>query len=338
MTPDVKVTLVIPARDAAETIDACLRAVARVREVSKTNLERVIVVDDGSQDGTIDLVDRHPVEILESGGRGAGAARNMGWRNATSPLVWFVDSDCEPEPESLKVLLGHMEDDSVGGVGGTYSIRQNPTLLERLIHEEIVSRHARMGVEVNFLATYNVLYRRSVLEDLGGFDERYYKGQDAELAFRVIESGRKLHFDLGSVVMHHHEQRLSRYLHIQRLQGYWRVALHLEHSGHSAGDSYSSMLDHLQPFLPILVILLLPLIALPWGWVASAGCLAALLLAQVPRSIDLIRRTSDMRMSAFVLMSSIRAFWRSAGLVQGVLDRLLKRGPIAPNRLGAPGS
>ena len=100
MTPR-SVTLVIPARDASETIDACLEAVDRVRQREGSRLERIIVVDDGSRDDTLERVRRHDVEILESGGRGAGAARNLGWRHATTPLVWFVDSDCEAEPEAL---------------------------------------------------------------------------------------------------------------------------------------------------------------------------------------------------------------------------------------------
>lgn len=333
MTPR-SVTLVIPARDASETIDACLEAVDRVRKREGSRLERIIVVDDGSRDDTLERVRRHDVEILESGGRGAGAARNLGWRHATTPLVWFVDSDCEAEPEALEALLRHLEDPAVGGVGGTYGIEAGASLLERLIHEEIVARHARMGEEVDFLATYDVLYRRDVLEALGGFDERYLKGQDAEFAFRVLEAGHGLRFERGSVVVHHHEQRLSRYLRIQRLQGYWRVALHLEHTGHSGGDSYSSLLDHVQPFLPVAAVASLAALPLPWGWTATPAFLLLLLLCQLPRTLDLVVRTGDPSMLAFAVMSSVRAFWRSAGLVQGVVDRLLRRGPIAPQRIG----
>lgn len=88
-----------------------------------------------------------------------------------------------------------------------------------------------MPENVDFLATFDVLYQRAVLASLHGFDERYLKGQDAEFVFRVIEAGHALHFDQRSIVQHHHADRLSRYLAVQRQQGYWRVALHLEHRG-----------------------------------------------------------------------------------------------------------
>ena len=106
-----------------------------------------------------------------------------------------------------------------------------------------------MDREVDFLATFNVIYRRTILEELEGFDERYLKAQDAELSFRTRAAGHRLHFEMESVVDHYHEQRLRSYLKTQRQQGYWRVWLHLEHPGHAAKNSYSGALDHLQPMV-----------------------------------------------------------------------------------------
>ncbi|MCE2881070.1 MAG: glycosyltransferase, partial [Planctomycetaceae bacterium] len=235
------VTLVIPARDAMRTIGACLDAALAVERRAGSRLARIVLVDDGSRDGTRAEAERRGIEVLASGGRGAGAARNIGWRAATTPLVWFVDSDCVAAPDALDALLPALEraggGAAFGGAGGSYDIAPDATLLERLIHEEIKVRHARMGDEVDFLATFNVVYRRATLERLQGFDERYLKGQDAELAFRVLESGERLGFAAHSLVRHHHADRLSRYLRVQRQQGYWRVALHLEHRGHGRGDS-----------------------------------------------------------------------------------------------------
>ena len=48
--------------------------------------------------------------------------------------------------------------------------------------EEIVSRHLRMPEYVNLLASFDVLFRKQVLQELGGFDEKFLKAQDAELS------------------------------------------------------------------------------------------------------------------------------------------------------------
>lgn len=329
---DRQVTLVIPARDAAKTIAPCLDAAIAVRDRPGSRLGRIILVDDGSTDATVAAAEARGIEVARSGGRGAGAARNVGWRLATTPLVWFVDSDCVSEPDALDLLVPLLDDASTGGAGGSYGIDPKATLLERLIHEEIMVRHDRMGAEVNFLATFNVLYRREVLADLGGFDERYLKGQDAEFAFRTLESGRRLRFARSSIVRHFHADRLSRYLRVQRQQGYWRVPLHLEHRGHGAGDSYSGLVDHLQPFVAVAIPASLGLLAFPWGWTAPVALLAALVLMQLPMAIAMARRAGP-AMLAFAALGTVRAFWRATGLVTGVIDRTLGRGPIAAKAL-----
>ncbi|MCA9256755.1 MAG: glycosyltransferase, partial [Phycisphaerales bacterium] len=207
----------------------------------------IIFVDDGSTDDTASIVNERPVTLLPGSGTGPGAARNLGWRAATSTYIWFVDADCVAEPDALATLLPHMNDPNVGGVSGSYGTMTDHSLLSQLIHEEIVERHRRMGRRVNFLATFNVLYRRDALLEVGGFDERFLKGQDAELSFRVMNAGFELHFDIASRVRHYHPTRLRSYLKTQRQQGYWRLFLHLDHKGHAMGDSYSGFSDHIQP-------------------------------------------------------------------------------------------
>lgn len=330
--PARDVTLVIPARDAARTVGPCLDAAIAVCARADSRLARIVLVDDGSRDGTRDEAARRGVEVLGSGGRGAGAARNIGWRTAATPLVWFVDSDCVAAPDALERLLPALERPGFGGAGGSYDIAPGATLLERLIHEEIKVRHARMRDEVDFLATFNVVYRRATLERLGGFDERYLKGQDAEFAFRVLESGERLGFAGDSLVRHFHADRLSRYLRVQRQQGYWRVALHLEHRGHGRGDSYSGLLDHLQPFAAAALVPAAACAAFaprePWLGAPFAALAAFLLAAQLPMALAMTRRAGA-AMLAFVPFGAVRALWRAAGLAHGVTDRMLGRGAIA---------
>ena len=325
------VTAVVPARDTARTLQECLDGLIAIRDRPGSGLKRILLVDDGSKDGTVEIAREKGVEVLASGGRGAGAARNIGIGAVDTPLIWFVDADCVASPDALDHLRPHLEDADVAGAGGTYGIASDATLLERLIHEEIKVRHDRMSEEVDFLATFDVLYRRDVLRDLDGFDERYLKGQDADLAFRLIENGHRLRFDRRSEVRHHHADRLSRYLRVQRQQGYWRVALHLEHTGRG-GNSYSGPLDHLQPFVAAGLVASLPLLLWwPWGGIAPAALVLLLILMQVPMTMSMIRRAGP-SMAWFAPLGAIRAVWRAMGLAHGVVDRVLGRGAMAAER------
>jgi len=317
------VSLVIPGRNCARTIRACLEPAVAVLDPARGPLREIIFVDDGSTDQTASIVGKFPVTYMAGDGRGPGVARNIGWRAAQYPLIWFVDSDCAAEPRCLEKLLAHVQDDKVAGVSGSYSNLHASSLLACLIHEEIVERHLRMPRRVNFLATFNVLYRRAALEAVGGFDERFLKAQDAELSFRVMAAGYVLHFDRDARVGHHHETRWLPYLRTQRQQGYWRAWLHMMHTGHAAGDSYSSLTDHVQPPLALLLILSIPLPWIPSLAFVPALLAALLLAAQVPMTYRIVRRLSRPRYLLFAWMSLVRAFWRGVGMAQGLLAYLV---------------
>lgn len=288
----------------------------------RDGLEEIIFVDDGSTDDTPAIVSEYPVRYIRGDGRGPGSARNIGWRAAEGALVWFVDSDCVAEPDALERLLPHVEDPEVGGVGGSYGNMEEASLLACLIHEEIVQRHLAMPQRVDFLATFNVLYRRSVLEQIQGFDERLLKGQDAELSWRVLDAGYQLDFEVRSRVKHFHPVSWRSYLRTQYQQGYWRVWLYRGHRRRAAGDSYSGFVDHVQPPLAMLTLVLLPLMGFAaWRWVPLLP-LALLSAAQIPMTCSLVRRAGRLRYLCFALMSFMRAFWRGFGASLGVLASL----------------
>ena len=325
----MRASLVIPVRNGRETIRRCLESVADIRDAPGSQLEEIIVVDDKSTDGTPEIVREFGVTLIEGDGTGPGGARNIGWRTARSPLVWFVDADCVAAPDALENLLLILDDDEhvrVAGVGGSYDNALPESLLATLIHEEIVARHERMPARVDFLATFNVLYRRSALESAGGFDPRYRKAQDAELAYRLIESGRELRFTRASRVAHHHPTSLRAYLRTQSSQGYWRVFLHMRHPAPSSGDSYASRIDLCQPPLAAMSVPALLAIALPHGWTIPAAIVAILLLMQAPMTFAILARTRRAALLLFAPLGFVRAYARALGMSVGGVHALTRRG------------
>jgi cellulose synthase/poly-beta-1,6-N-acetylglucosamine synthase-like glycosyltransferase len=322
---DGGVSLIVPGRNCGDTIGLCLSAAVRLLENPESRLDEILFVDDGSTDDTLRIVQEFPVRLIRGSGAGSGAARNLGWRAAARPLVWFVDADCVAEPDALRLLLPHMEDPGVGGVSGSYGIMNPESLLACLIHEEIIERHRRMPTRVDFLAGFNLLYRRTVLEEVGGFDEQYLKAQDAELSFRVMNAGYELGFEFGSRVKHYHESHWLKYFKTQQEQGYWRVRLHMAYPGHSAGDSYSSALDHIQPPLALMSLAAPLLLFVPLGWPVAPVLFVLLLLVQLPLAIRLVRRLQRPRYLLFAVMSFLRAYWRGVGMVRGMLAYLIHR-------------
>ena len=166
----------------------------------------VVVIDDGSRDGSRELL-----EEAERGGRlrlrhavqpesaGPAAARNRGWRMATTPLIAFTDDDCVATPGWLEALVQAAGDgDNVIVQGPT---RPNPEELEKL---SAYAKTVNVGGPTPHFETCNVLYPRAVLELVGGFDERYPApaGEDSDLGIRSLQAGALRAFAEDAVVDH----------------------------------------------------------------------------------------------------------------------------------------
>lgn len=309
-----QVTLVIPGRNCASTLERCLDSVVPLKESGQ--LREIIFVNDGSTDETAEIAARYPVQVIQGAGQGPGAARNLGWKSAESDLIWFIDSDCVAEPDALEILIPRMKEPEIAGVGGSYANLFPDSMVASLIHEEIVARHRRMKSEVDFLATFNVLYRRRALEETGGFNEELKLAQDAELAYRMRAAGHRMGFEIESCVGHHHPRNFWRYLRTQARQGYYRVQLYRQHATKISGDSYAGILDYLQP--PLGVLACASLVATPWavGRMAALALVVLLLVLQLPMTCKLVAH-KNMQMFHFVWFGFIRAIARGLGLTRG---------------------
>jgi len=315
-----RVGVVIPGHDSGRTLRPCLDALLPLLQLGA--IHRIVFVDDHSTDNTREIAREYPVQILSSPRRGAGAARNTGWRATDTELIWFVDSDCVAHADALGKLQHTMRELQAAVVGGSYSNQNRGRLTADLIHEEMVMRHRAMGAEVTFAITANLLCQRETLEALGGFDERLRLGQDLDFAYRVVQSGRKLGFDASSLVGHFHETRFSSYLHKQARQGFWRMHIYRRHPRRMSGDTYSGPLDYIQPPLALLALGAPACgvgIGIPWlglGPGLAAG--AALLACQVPLARDLVQHTAEARYWAYVPFGAARAAARGVGMLLGV--------------------
>ncbi|GGL51072.1 glycosyltransferase family 2 protein [Planomonospora parontospora] len=130
------------------------------------------------------------VTVLRSGGRGPAAARNTGWRAASTPWIVFLDDDVIPEPGWDKAVRADLEDlpADVGGSQGRIEVPlpagRRPTDAER----------NTAGLADADWITADMAYRREALERTGGFDERFPRAyrEDADLALRVQAAGYRL--------------------------------------------------------------------------------------------------------------------------------------------------
>lgn len=149
---------------------------------------QVIVVDDRPAPQALTLSGDLPVKVLESGGRGPAAARNVGWRAADTRWVCFLDDDVLPTATWLSVLAADLAAADAAGVAGSQGRLDVPREgTDRPTDDE--QRTLRLATAR--WITADMAYRRDVLVEVGGFDARFPRAyrEDSDIALRITTAG-----------------------------------------------------------------------------------------------------------------------------------------------------
>ncbi|MFO8080353.1 MAG: glycosyltransferase family A protein [Armatimonadota bacterium] len=190
------VSVVIPAFNAGATIE---RALDSVGAQTCDGIAEVIVVDDGSTDGTSDIVrEKYPhVILVEQENAGVSAARNAGAIRANCEWVAFLDADDEWLPQKLEVQMEFAAacpgaalllcEEITVPVGGAPQERPGRAgLTQYTFRDWLTGRAVRAGAS---LSCSGWLMRRACFDALSGFDETLGNCEDFELALRTAASG-----------------------------------------------------------------------------------------------------------------------------------------------------
>jgi glycosyltransferase involved in cell wall biosynthesis len=182
----VPLSVVVPVLDMADSIGACLESLV-TQSLPRDEYE-VIVVDNGSTDGTPDVVARYPVTLLREPAPGACNARNTGIRAATGAFVAFTDADCVPSRGWLRHLGRACASEHLDVVAGPLAVLDpERSLLSR--YSATVGQYdpARSLAHpaYPYAVTGNLCIRRSVLDAVGHFNPAFPTFDAAEFFWRL---------------------------------------------------------------------------------------------------------------------------------------------------------
>lgn len=265
------VALLIPAHNEGIVIESTLRAMGRLKYPGKLD---IYLLDDNSVDDTADIAKEfsrifshiHYIPVPSGEPKGKSRVLNYGLSISVSEYFIVYDADNEPEPDALLKLVEKAEStkNAAGAVGYVKTKNMETNSLTRMIGLEfqvfqLLMQCGRWALlKLGSLAGTNMLLRRSVLEEMGGYDV-YALAEDAELTVRITAAGYLLPVVPDSWTWEQEPERLKTFIK-QRTRWLTGNIYLLEKSFHDIshwrGKTFAITIQHLMTYLVFVLLLL----------------------------------------------------------------------------------
>jgi glycosyltransferase involved in cell wall biosynthesis len=316
--PERSISVVVPNRNGAATIGQCLGAAL----ASDYGRFEVVVVDDGSEDGSVEIIRGFPCRLVRLDRHGGvSRARNAGARASSGELLLFIDNDCLLGKEALSIANASYGDRKDRILGGTYTPVPHDSDFFSAFQSVFVNHFETKSAVPDYVAAHAMVIDAELFGSSGGFVEDSFIGvaasvEDVELCHRLRRIGCELVMNRELQVEHVFRFSLRRSLrNAVRKSGYW--TMYSLANRDLFADSGAASLELKTTVLSLLVqALLLGWSAVsrsPWPLVPVLPLLALSLWA----SRGLIRawsRTGGLRFSALATLYYVTLYAAATGI------------------------
>lgn len=190
--------VIIPHYNDVIRLERCLDVLARHKRPDT----EIVVVDNMSTDSLSETIAKYPdIRFLTEPGKGAALARNTGVRETTAPTLFFIDADCLPAEDWLETATRvYSRADLVGGRVDVFDETPPPRSGAEAF-EAVFAFNMKSYIEnQNFTGSGNLLTRRDVFEDVGGFINGV--SEDRDWCLRAGKKGYSLIYENTLVASH----------------------------------------------------------------------------------------------------------------------------------------
>ncbi len=232
-----KISIIVPVKE----INGYIReAVPYHMALDYPNYELIIFPDEVSDDVLSESIfDDDRIRIIPSGPTGPAQKRDMAMEYATGDIFAFTDDDAYPRTDWLKKAAALLEREDVGAVGGPAVTEPNDPILYQGSGRVLESFMCSGGYTYRFIPgrakedddipSVNLIVKREVFEQIGGYDSNYYPGEDTKLCMDIVNTGKKLLYDPDILVYHHRRKlfkgHLKQITNYAKHRGYFAKAL-----------------------------------------------------------------------------------------------------------------
>lgn len=204
MTRARSISIVIPNHNGAATIGKCLAAAL----ASDHPRFEIVVVDDGSTDGSTAIIETFPVKLVRTAARGGvSRARNAGAAASSGELLFFIDADCLLAPDALSIASASYGARADRVLGGTYTLRPYDADFFSGFQSVFVHHFETKRARPDYVAAHAMVIDAGLFRRSGGFVEGSYIGfaasvEDVELSHRLRQAGAELVMEPRLQVQH----------------------------------------------------------------------------------------------------------------------------------------
>ncbi len=302
-----RVSIIVAAYNSQETIEECLKSI--LAQNYPEGFIEVIVMDGASKDSTVKIAEKYPVRVF-SMRLNAPAAYNYAMKIASHPILGFIDADAKVEYNWLEKLAPHLEEPTVAGASGSIETWNSQNPWARSIGYEMKNRYQRIGKYTGRIATMNLLMKRAVIEEAGGWDENLPSQYDTDLGFRVSRLGYRIAYEPSAVCYHFNRQTVQAFYRQQLQYGKNTLKLYFKHKRLARGDEITDVGMNIQPalLLSVIAFFLLGIIeVLRPLWYVSAVILLGILVYFLISATRISAKFKDKTAMRLVVLYFVRA-------------------------------
>lgn len=251
----LKVSVVVIAYNLADKITACLDSIL---DQDFFQYE-VIVVDDGSVDGTAEKVNSYSVRLIKQKNQGRAAARNAGARVSRGEVIVLLDGDCIVGRDFVRKMVVPLQDRKIGMTQGYIDIANPENLIARL--NFIRARDIFRNLEyLDFAWGAAMGMKRNLFERMGGFNDSIKFGEEDDLAYRLLDEGYRIYLVKEARFFHHFTESLWKHLIRHAKTAKWMVRLLMVKKRYTT--QHFPLVKYFQLLVHALMILSMPLLIL----------------------------------------------------------------------------
>ncbi len=228
------VSITVCVRDGIQWVDGCMEAL-----VNQTHSPiEVILVDDGSKDGSRDAVlawgEHELVTVIAQDALGLSAGRMAAVEAAKGEWVAITDIDVRPEPDWVERMLEAStprESEEVVAVTGRTIFASADDVVSQIRSKEIAKKYRSRPRRTNLANGPCSMFKRDKLLEIGGFDPSWYHAEDMEVSVKLVKEGGTIVYTPDAVVNHVPETGFGRFLRKRRRDARAHVRIHRRYKG-----------------------------------------------------------------------------------------------------------